>query len=204
MLRFFPAPRSASSLYVSLYVAVAALMLMLLSAPAFAQYQSGIQIFVTRTAAPTFTLDVDFSDSIENVKQKVQDNTGIQPNLQRLYFAGSLLQDGRTLADYNIQHGSTINLVVETPIETDPFAALRAKVVALGTSGVLNAGNTNALLVKLNAAEAAVARGNKQAAAGALGAFINQVNAFVRTGKLTAAQGTPLLEGAQAILGGIG
>jgi hypothetical protein len=83
---------------------------------------------------------------------------------------------------------------------TDPFLDLREDVEALGAAGVLNAGNTNALLVKLDAAQAALARGSDEAARGSLGAFINQVNAFVRTGKLTAAQGTALTAAAQAIL----
>jgi ubiquitin len=84
----------------------------------------GMQIFVNTPANRVITLEVEPSDSIENVKQKVQDRDGIPPDSQYLYFAGSLLEPASTLSDYNIQRESTLPLVATATFGAIPPAGV--------------------------------------------------------------------------------
>jgi hypothetical protein len=86
-----------------------------------------MQIFVRTLSGCSITIDIESSDVIERVKDKIQDKVGVPQDAQRLVWAARILEDGRTLGDYSIPHEATIHLVLRlrrSPDEaSEPAAA---------------------------------------------------------------------------------
>lgn len=84
-----------------------------LSTAAWATLPTGFYLNVELPSGETIALDAESGDSIDNVKQKVQNAAGVSVTEQYLYYGGKFLNNGRTLADYNIQKESTLLVASE-------------------------------------------------------------------------------------------
>ena len=71
-----------------------------------------MQVFLRTLTGMTITLDVESTDTIEVLKEKIRDKQGIPIDQQRLIYSAKQLQDGRTLADYNIKNMASIHLIL--------------------------------------------------------------------------------------------
>ena len=89
-----------------------------LSTAAWAMSPTGFYLNVELPSGETIALDAESGDSIDNIKGKLETKTKIAAGEQHLYYGGNLLVDGRTLANYNIQKGST--LLLTTKIKGTP------------------------------------------------------------------------------------
>ncbi len=101
-----------------------------LSTAAWATSPTGFYLNVELPSGETIALDAESGDSIDNVKQKVQNAAGVSVTEQYLYYGGKFLNNGRTLADYNIQKESTLLVASEakgTPSGTPLTAAEPSK-----------------------------------------------------------------------------
>lgn len=134
-----------------------------LSTAAWATLPTGFYLNVELPSGETIALDAESGDSIDNIKQKVQNAAGVSVTEQYLYYGGKFLNNGRTLADYNIQKESTLLVASEakgTPSGTPLTAAEPSKEwVNITEEKVLTEG-TYFLCNNVNLTHPLVIRGN--------------------------------------------
>ena len=93
---------------------------------------SPLKLFVKVSSRETIPLQVYSNDFIGNLKNKIKDKKGFPVETQRIFYRGEVLNDDRTVGDYNIQNQSTLNLIrqgkLKYPVEITILTAARGRV----------------------------------------------------------------------------
>lgn len=98
-----------------------------------------MKIFVKAPSGKHITLDVEPTDRIEDVKEKISDKEGIDVKQICLLFLGKELKDGNTLQDYSIQKDTTIHMTIKpVTLPETPGEDATKKSIGLGTSIIAN------------------------------------------------------------------